>query len=251
MIPVLICPIVNGEPLLRRMLASVDEPVGRLVIVDMTPRQRVHVPGALYIRPLISLGLAGAINAGIMQTPDAPWWMFASHDLVFGPGDLHEIAALMETDPGPCFVTGDRADERLLRNAYGAVNVAAIEAVGLLDEHAFYPLYFDDDDWQYRCRLGGVEWVEYNGRIQHDRSSTIRNPAARKANNHTFPVNHRRYIEKWGGPPGRETWTTPYGIAGVPLSFTRPDPRGRAARKWVLPDGDETTMAVPDGDELR
>lgn len=249
-IPVLICPIVNGEDLLRRMLASVDEPVGQLVIVDMTPGQRVDIPGARYIRPLESLGLAGAINAGIMQTPGAPWWMFASHDLVFGPGDLREITELMEAGPGPCFITGDRADERLLRNAYGAVNLAAIEAVGLLDEHTFFPLYFDDDDWQWRCQLGGVEWVEYNGTIAHDRSSTIRHAGAAEGNARTYPENRRRYVEKWGGPPGREAFVTPWGLPGVPLSFTRPDPRGRAARRWILDD--ETTMLEPDDrDELR
>lgn len=232
MIPVLICPVVNGEHLFRRMLASIDVPVERLVVVDMTPAQDLDVPGARYIRPLISLGLAGAINAAILQTPDAPWWMWTSHDLVYAPGDLAEIAALMDMDAGPAFVTGDRADDRLLRNAYGAVNVAAIEAVGLLDEHAFYPLYFDDDDWERRCRLGGVEWVEYNGNIAHDRSSTIREGAAAAGNSRTFPMNHDAYVAKWGGPPGREVYTTPYGIPGCPLSFTRPDPAARAARLW-------------------
>lgn len=232
MIPVLICPIVNGVDLLRRMLASVDEPVERLVIVDMTPDRSVDVPGALYIRPLISLGLAGAINAGIMQTPDAPWWLFSSHDLVYGPGDLAEIAALVAIDDAPVFVTGDRLDERMLRNAYGAVNRAAVEMVGLFDEHAFYPIYYDDDDWERRCRLGGVDWVEFNGMIAHDRSSTIKDPLAAAANARTFPLNRARYIEKWGGAPGGEQFTTPYGIPGCPLSFTRPDPAGRAARLW-------------------
>lgn len=232
MIPVLICPIVNRPDLLRRMLASVDVPVGRIVVVDMTDVPEPVHPEQLTIRPLISLGYPGAINAGIMQTPDAPWWLFASNDIAFAPGNLAEIVGLIEESEGPAFVTGDRADDRMLRNAYGAVNVAAIEAVGLFDEHAFYPIYFDDDDWERRCRLGGVEWVEFNGQIHHDRSSTIRSDArAAEGNGRTFAENRRRYMEKWGGAPGAERFTTPYGL-GVPLSFTRPDPAGRAARAW-------------------
>ena len=231
MIPVLVCPVISRPDQFRRMLASVDEPVGRLVVVDMTP-DGIEVEGAHRLRPILSPGLAGAINLGISQTPDAPWWMFTSGDLVYAPGDLAEIVGLMEEDPGPCFITGDRADERLLRNAYGAVNLAAIDAVGLLDEWTFYPLYFDDDDWERRCRLGGVEWVEYNGAIAHERSSTIRSDtSAQTANDRTFPLNRDRYIAKWGGLPGSEVYRTPWNL-DVPLSFTRPDLRGRAERLW-------------------
>lgn len=235
MIPVLICPVVSRPDQLETMLASIDEPVGRLVVIDMTPdgiEPLCARRGAERLRPLVSPGLAGAINLGIGQTPEAPWWMFSSSDLVYGPGDLAEIVALIEMDPDPCFVTGDRADDRLLRNAYGAVNVAAIEAVGLLDEWTFYPLYFDDDDWERRCRLGGVEWVEYNGSILHERSSTIASDASAQADNaRTFPVNLARYVDKWGGPPGAERYATPWDT-GAPLAFTRPDPAGRAARAW-------------------
>lgn len=225
MIPVLIIPVIRPDEA-TRTLASIDVPVGRLVVVDVTPKRDADYPGALHIRPLVSLGIAGAINAGISQTPDAPWWMFTT-DLVYGPGDLAEIAALMELDEGPAFVTGDRNDDRLLRNAYGAVNRAAISAVGLLDEWTFSPLYFDDDDWERRCRLGGVEWVEYNGEIGHDRSSTIRDPRAAEANALTFGWNAERYLAKWGGPPGAEQFQTPWNLP-VPLSFTPPDIEYRA-----------------------
>jgi len=230
MIPVLIAPVVGHVEKLEATLASVDEPVGRTVIVDMTP-DGLKLDGALHIRPLISLGLAGALNAAISQTPDAPWWLFVT-DIVFGPGDLAEIAYLVEQDAGPVFVTGDRKDERMLRNAYGALNVACVERVGLFDEWAFYPLYYDDDDWERRCALGGVEWVEYNGQIRHERSLTIRGDRdAYQGNVRTFPQNLRRYVEKWGGPPGSERFETPYD-SGAPLSFVRPDPAGRAARRW-------------------
>lgn len=239
MIPVLICPIVSRPDLLRRMLHSVNVPVERLVIVDNTPKHDLDIGhrDAHYIRPLIGLGYSGGVNAGISQTPDAPWWFIASNDLVFGAGDLINIVTLLNDADGPAVVTGSTRDARLLRWTYAAVNAAAIEAVGLVDEWNFWPIYFDDVDYERRCKLGGVSWVEYDGKILHgeggwEGSTTIKsNPAHANANSVTFTENRDRYIAKWGGPPGGETYSTPFGLS-VPLSFTTPDLAGRARRIW-------------------
>jgi len=240
MIPVLIIPAVSRFDLLERLLASLDEPVGRLVIVDNSCNgATVSDSRAEYIRPITGLGYPGGINAGILQTPEAPWWFFASVDIMFGPGDLAAIVAEMTDVDWPQLVTGDRHDTRLLRFAYGALNAECVDAVGLMDD-GFYPIYFDDDDYERRCRLGDVEWVTYNGNIRHGEngdvgSVTIKSDDEhRRANSRTFPLNAARYVEKWGGMPGSETFTTPYGLA-VPLSFTRPDMAGRRARIWGSP----------------
>lgn len=232
MIPVLICPVVSRFDLLERMLDSIDHPIGRLVIVDNSLSGYQSSHAAEYIRPILGLGYPGGINAGIAQTPEAPWWLWASNDIVWGPGDLAHIAELMDAADGPRLVTGDRGDDRLLRFAYGAENAAAVAAVGLHDEWAFYPIYFDDDDYEYRCHRGDVEWIEYNGQIHHDRSSTIASDAAMsRANAASFERNRAEYERKWGGGPGRERFAAPYGLS-VPLSFVRPDTVARASRIW-------------------
>ena len=228
MIPVLICPVVSRFDLLERMFDSIDHPVGRLVIVDnsCSGYQR---DGAEIIRPITGLGYPGGINAGILQTPDAPWWMWASADLVFGPGDLERIAGFMERAEGPRHVTGSH---RGLRNVYGAMNVATVDAIGLFDDWAFYPIYFDDDDYEYRCRLGGVEWVTYDGTMTHAGSATINSDGwLARANSRTFRMNRDRYIAKWGGAPGSECFSRPYNL-DVPLSYSAPDIAGRAMRLW-------------------
>lgn len=230
MIPVLIVPVLANWDLGRRMLASVDVPVQRTVVVD---NGRIGMRGDFEtIRPILNLGFAGGINAAIAQTPDAEWWMWSGVDVEFGTGDLTNIAHLMEDARGPRVVTGDRSDERLLRFAYAAVNRECIEAVGLLDEWSYYPAYFDDDDYEYRCRQGGVSWVTYNGQIRHERSATIRTDAAAAAGNaRTFPENHARYVAKWGGPPGSERFSRPWDKP-VPLSYAPVDIAGRARRMW-------------------
>jgi GT2 family glycosyltransferase len=226
---VLIVPVLNRWDLARRMLSSVDVDA-RVIVVD---NGQIGMRGDFeVIRPITNLGFGGAINTAIAQTPEADWWMWAGADLTFGPGDLTNISSLITDARGPRVVTGDRADERLLRFAYAALNREAIEAVGLLDEWTFYPAYFDDDDYEYRCRQGGVEWVTYNGQIAHDRSATIRSDAAMaNANAMTFPMNRERYVAKWGGPPGSETYSRPWGKP-VPLSYAPVDIAGRARRLW-------------------
>lgn len=231
MIPVLILPVLRDFDTAERMLASIDHPVGRLVIVDnsltgWTSRTRRD---ALYIRPITGLGYPGGINASISQTPDAPWWLFASADLVFGPGDLESVARLMSEATGPRLVTGSH---RGLRFVYGALNAACVEKVGLMDDWSFYPIYFDDDDYERRCHLAGVDWVRFDGSMRHAGSMTIKDPELGEANGRTYPQNFDAYVAKWGGSPGAETFATPWNVPGLPLWATRPDPRGRARRLW-------------------
>ena len=238
MIPCVVLPAVSRFDMMEANLAAFDHPVERLVIVDnsLTGYTYTRPEGSWIlrvdiIRPVLGLGVTGGFNAGIMQTPDAPWWLLTSTDIGYGPGDLAAICGRMDTD-APTVVTGSRNDDRLLRGAYMAVNRAAVELVGLYDEWAFYPCYYEDDDYVRRCELGGVEWIEYDGSISHDRSITIRSDPAKAARNReTYPECGRRYAEKWGGMPGSEWFETPYGLP-VPLSYQKVDLAGRAARVW-------------------
>jgi len=239
MIPVVIVPAISRFDALEANLANFDHPVERLVIIDnslsgytYTPPAGSPIQAVQHIRPVLGLGVTGGFNAGIMQTPEAPWWLLTSTDIGYGSGDLERIAELMDDDDYPTVVTGTRNDQRLLRGAYMAVNRACVEAVGLYDEWAFWPLYFEDDDYVRRCELADVDWLEYDGHIAHDRSITIRSDDKAAANNaRTFPDCRRRYVEKWGGLPGQETFDTPYGLP-VPLSYCRVDLAGRAERIW-------------------
>lgn len=239
MIPALVIPAVSRFDMLEANLAAIDYPVARLVIIEnsltgytYTPPEGSPIQRVDHIRPILGIGVTGGFNAGVMQTPEAPWWLLSSTDIGYGPGDLEAIATLMDEDDAAAVVTGTRDDERLLRGAYMAINRACVDAIGLYDEWAFWPCYFEDDDWIRRCELGDVDWIEYDGRIAHDRSITIRSdPVAAARNAQTFPECRRRYVEKWGGEPGRETFDSPYGLA-VPLSYTKPDMLGRLERVW-------------------
>lgn len=235
MIPVCIATAYNRMDLLERMLASIDEPIGRGLVID-NARTGYEGPSFLgpewhvFSPPFLSLGYPGSINFGISQTPDAPWWFWVSNDVVFGEGDLAQIAGIMEdAGRGPRIVTHDYA--------WGAINRAAIDRVGLFDEWSFWPIYFDDNDMAMRCLLGEVEWVHYQGTISQgadgfETSLTINSDEGLKvANARSWALNEAAYVDKWGGLPGHEWHQTPWN-RDLPLWATKPDLRGRVSRSW-------------------
>lgn len=241
MIPVLTIPAYSRVDLVERCVASIDVPVGRLVVVDNGPApmpwalttQTAAGDSPLVFRPPFrSLGYTGSINFVIGQTTDAPWWAWASNDVAFGPGDLAAIAELMERADGPRIVTHGFT--------WGALNAACVEAVGLFDEWSFWPIYFDDNDYLVRCIAGGVDWQLYEGAIVHGadgipHSLTVRSdPDAAARNARSWQANAEAYAAKWGGPPGKERHRTPWGEP-LPLWATRPSPSARELRAWTRP----------------
>jgi hypothetical protein len=234
-IPAMVCTAYNRHDLLERMLKSIDEPVGRGLIIDngltnLVAPDFLGREWRVFTPPFSSLGYPGSLNFIITQTFDAPWWFWASNDIVFGPGDLAEIVKLMGDAGGsPRLVTNDYS--------WGAINRAVVDRVGLFDDWSFYPIYFDDMDLAQRCRLGGVEWIRYEGGITQgadgfQNSLTINSdPLIKSKNGHTWPINEAAYVAKWGGLPGHEVFTTPWN-SGLPLWATKPDPRGRQIRSW-------------------
>lgn len=241
MIPFLIAPAYNRHDLLARMLRSVDVPVERGLIIDngrtlrdspdcdAVLKQAGRLNLSILTPPFTSIGYGGSINFSILQAPDVPWWCWASNDVEFFPGTLATMASRM-SDPEPRLYSGTFA--------WGAMNRALIETVGLIDEHSFFPIYFDDNDYVYRCRLAGVDVIEVwgegvsQGDGEHAASLTIRSDAeTEKANNDSFPRNERAYHEKWGGEPLAEQYQSPWN-SGMPVWVTRPSVDGRRVRMW-------------------
>lgn len=86
--------------------------------------------------------------------------------------------------------------------------------MGGFDE-TFFPAYFEDNDAFYRLELANLscKFVALQD-FTHDKSSTLRRGNAVYQSNHqsSFLKNAIYYQQKWGGPPGKETFTTPFGI---------------------------------------
>jgi GT2 family glycosyltransferase len=229
MIPVLGVPVLNRYDLLDAMLASIDEPIGRLYIVDNGGRWDAHFSGircesAHVVRPGANLGVAASWNLIVRANLDAPWWCFVNNDIVFEPGALARLASHMEGDE-------PRINCLLGFGAFG-VNDLAFEQVGWFDEN-FAPIYFEDSDWDYRAKLTGLQIGHVYTESQHVGNGENAAREHRDAAAGTYYRNRERFLAKWGGDrAGRETLTTPFGEGGDPRYWTQPSLERLRSQRW-------------------
>lgn len=79
-------------------------------------------------------------------------------------------------------------------------------------DETFYPAYFEDRDYFYRLKLDGKKIIE-NKNLNPEiflNSQTISSEGGDPKINKNFRALANFYIEKWGGLPERETFTTPF-----------------------------------------
>jgi GT2 family glycosyltransferase len=190
MIPAMVVPVLTRPDLLHRMLDSIDYPVSDLVIIDnghVAPGRQVveNVQRTHVVTMPCNLGVPASWNLGVKCLPHATWWLIVNSDAWFPAGSLERLAAVQSggvvlsaaSPPWACFALHDEA----------------VQQVGLFDE-GLYPAYFEDCDYERRCRAAGVPVVQTDIEVHHDNSSTIASIPNR--NGETFAANERHYRRK-------------------------------------------------------
>jgi len=171
MIPVLAFPTFARHDLAQRMIDSIDYPVEHLVIVDNSGKREFQpvkpeiVKNLWLIQVPFGVGPAQAMNFVIKTTPHASYWIFASEDTWCVPGSLEKIHNEVDTEalnfvdavPDWCFI---------------AIGEGVILKAGLCSE-LFYPLYFDDNDYERIIDAHGIPKKRIHAKINHDNSSTL------------------------------------------------------------------------------
>lgn len=228
MIPVLIVPILSRPELLDALLASIDHPVGQIVVID-NGGVVGDLPGVDVIRLPHNIGVSGGWNLGLKVTPQAGWWLIVNHDVQFGPGDLDRLVA--SVDPASPNVVS------LLHWAAFALTHQTLADVGYFDEN-FHPAYDEDLDYAWRLRLAGATMLNLEFTGSHVGSATIySNDEYRRRNRETHGANDRYYEAKWGGPKlGWEMFTTPFDKGGSVGSWQL-DPGRIRDQAWPIRKG--------------
>jgi len=87
------------------------------------------------------------------------------------------------------------------------------EAVGEFDE-LFFPAYFEDNDYHYRMNLSGYDAIVLPSALFYHFGSGTQNEANENGQpmvpSPAFEDARARYVRKWGGAPGAETFDRPY-----------------------------------------
>lgn len=193
MIPVIGFATLTRFDLAERLIASIDYPVEHLVIVNnsgkqsWTPTKPEAVKNLWHLEVPFGLGLVGAWNLVIKSTPYAPYWVMVNDDAWFPLGALETIAREVDTE-ALNFAHVDQTPW-----AAPIFGEGCIRRAGLYDE-AFYPIYFDDNDFERRIRNAGVDVKQLSARIHHDPMTTRQDFL--EQNSRTWRANEERHHRK-------------------------------------------------------
>jgi GT2 family glycosyltransferase len=105
------------------------------------------------------------------------------------------------------------------QNAFSffGIHTSLFNKVGRFDE-AFWPAYFEDNDYHYRMKLLGLPtaYVEEPS-YYHRMSATLTafDFQRKMMHHHNFRKNTMYYQSKWGGMPHEEEYTIPFGDQDV------------------------------------
>jgi GT2 family glycosyltransferase len=195
-IPVMVLPTLTRHDLAVQMLASIDYPVGLLLIVNNHPTANFEgthsIPDVVadyrVLNMPANLGVAGSWNLGVKVSPFAPWWLMASDDVVFAPGALEKFAAECSSDrltvceEWPHWQFFGLGEDIVLR-------------LGLFDEN-IYPANFEDDDYQRRCEVAGVELHRVAVTHSHVKQGTVHATEWVAHNARTYNANEVYFVRK-------------------------------------------------------
>ena len=179
----------------------------RVLVIDQSGGACPPIPGAEMRLGRQPQALTKAWNDAAAWA-DGDWLIITNDDVLFAPDTIERMVRAAEEAPRAGTVTcmpGQHFSCFLLRRA-------AYEAVGPFDEQ-FSPAYFEDNDYTWRMRLAGWELVDAPTAVQHGKSASLprESDALMQRHHQEFRANFERYTAKWGGPPGLERFTAPYG----------------------------------------
>ena len=219
-IPVLGIPVLNRADLLLRCIRSIDYPVGNIVIInngtDPGVAQAIEqLFGELdnldIIKPSYNLGVATSWNLIIREYCEHSYWLLVGNDIQFSRGDLGKMDRFIQEHPEYATIPANWG------HSLFAVTRDGLKGVGYFDEN-IWPAYSEDQDWMYRLKLAGLPWGDcpdihaVHGEPPLWGSSTVwSDPVLNKRCAITQQNNHEYYAQKWGGAPGEEKFTTPFG----------------------------------------
>ena len=165
-------------------------------------KKKIEHPNIIVIERDINLGVAGSWNALCKE-------IFKNHnnalilnDDVYLGRKQGEVEDMLVYSPSNLFVSEQGFCSFIMSEMI-------FNCIGKFDE-AFFPAYFEDNDYLYRMKIAGLNTLyikSLNPAIYNQSSTIAKNPALKNS-----IANRDYYIRKWGGEPNSETFTKPFNI---------------------------------------
>lgn len=210
-------PTLNRYDLLQKLIDSCEKsnilPTKYYVVdngVKLLPKE-LNIPrkNLELLKPRYNLGVAASWNYFLKNVPE--YIIICNDDLEFYEDTIEVL--INEYDPNYIIYPGGNPSSNSFSCYLIPNNI--IDEIGYFDE-SLSPRYgyFEDNDYHYRMLLKGytIKPIE-NCRIDHLGSGTMRKLSEiEEALHHDkFRIAQQHYLEKWGGPPGKEKYKEPYG----------------------------------------
>lgn len=200
----LVVPVLNNFRGFTELIHSIRKPVYPIVIDNWNGNR----------------GVAKAWNEGIKEAVAGGCSHIAvvNDDVVFDrPDTLLILANTLDANPHIDLLTptNTREDVSGFDNHpdFSAFMISPqfVNKFGWFDEN-IYPAYFEDNDMAYRVTLGGGVWRNIRDIKMLHRGSQTQNmvPHRPVVPSKKFEEIRAYYIRKWGGTPGKETFSNPF-----------------------------------------
>jgi GT2 family glycosyltransferase len=185
----IVMPFIH-RPYMEECLETLRIPRENILMVDNTKE---------------NIGVAASWNKGIerMRERGCDWLILLSAAMRFGqPGMLDFIEAISETND----------DFLACEPSHGwhciAIRARVFDIVGTFDEN-FYPIYFEDTDFGYRCQLSGIIcWGSVHGiKLESKGWSHSTKLANVKSDGERLGA---FMLKKWGGTRDHYEFKTPF-----------------------------------------
>jgi GT2 family glycosyltransferase len=200
-------PTINRSDLLLEALQTYDSNwTDRHIYIVDNGKQEIPTknPWVEIHRPLVNLGVGASWNWIMKKAFENGYSHVALlNDDIVWKKSIGQIENFIKEKGAGLYVSGGTW-------CCFIISYDTFTRVGGFDE-AFFPAYFEDNDYCYRCRLFGIQRVTdsfFSPEIYRN-SMTIEKDGNLNKN---FDINKQKFILKWGGEPGKEKFKTPFNI---------------------------------------
>lgn len=218
-------PTLSRHDLLLRLCESITEQSfvpAKVLIVDNSngtmdlsmSTAMLKVAGIDYeVHHFHNLGVAGSWNYIMDTTKDYDLTVITNDDNKLISEALEEFKKVAEKHPSQNYFTTKTGGFSVF-----ALRPQAMEETGKFDD-AYYPAYYEDNDYHYRMKLKGLDFVTtdvevYEMGVDGQASQTLNGAQTSLEDKRMVEFgsvsNHMRYRRKWGGDPHEETYIVPF-----------------------------------------